>query len=243
MVFKLWKSHMRSTSFLGSFPNVASETFQCSSDWRWPYLVLLRKIVQRFLFPRLSPPGDRWSDALGFVHTGSVSSISTLQTFRDSSHLWWLLCPPVYLLGHFPLFHHVQGSTPAGVFKCKVDHLHMPVWTSHSTFHFLRQAHWICEDNKHVWSDCRLLMQSSGGHGWLLLPPLSSWSLYCLHGWWPHLAWHWRPTLTEFWVTEPSVYTMRSCGFLISENTEQGETAAADLSETIGQEELRQATL
>ena len=27
------------------------------SHWRWPSLVLLRKIIQRFLFPRLSPPG------------------------------------------------------------------------------------------------------------------------------------------------------------------------------------------
>ena len=39
-----------------------------------------------------------------------------------------------------------------------------------------------------VWSDCNLLRQSSGGHGWLLPPPLSSWRLglywlHCLHGW------------------------------------------------------------
>ena len=109
-------------------PTLSLKHSQCSSDWRWPSLVLLRKIVQRFLFPRLSPPGDRWSDALGFVHTGSVSSISTLQTFRDASHLWWLLCPPVYLLCHFPLFHHVQGSTPTGVFECQSG-LPIPLFT------------------------------------------------------------------------------------------------------------------
>ena len=37
---------------------------QCSSDWRMPPLALSRKIVDRFLFPRLSPPSDRWCDAL-----------------------------------------------------------------------------------------------------------------------------------------------------------------------------------
>ena len=40
----------------------------------------------------------------------------------------------------------------------------------------------------HVWSDCHLFRQSSGGHVWLLPPPLSRWSLrpyrlHCLHGW------------------------------------------------------------
>ena len=32
--------------------------------------------VERFLFPRLSPPGDRWCDVLGFVPAGSVSQIN-----------------------------------------------------------------------------------------------------------------------------------------------------------------------
>ena len=84
--------------------------FQCSSDWRWHSLVLSRKIIQRFLFPRLSPPGNRWCNVLGFVPVGSVSSSSTLQIFRDASHLWGLLCPPVYLLGHFPSLWHVQEN-------------------------------------------------------------------------------------------------------------------------------------
>ena len=59
------------------------------------------KRVERFLFPRLSPPGDRWRDVLGFVPAVSVSSSSTLQIFRDASHSWCLLCPHVYLLGRF----------------------------------------------------------------------------------------------------------------------------------------------
>ena len=32
-------------------------------------------------FQRLSLPGDRWCDVLGFVPAGSVSSFSTLQIF------------------------------------------------------------------------------------------------------------------------------------------------------------------
>ena len=82
-----------------------------NSDWRWPSLVISKKIVQSFLCPRLCPPCDRWCDVLGFVPAGSVSNCSTLQIFRDASHLWGLLCPPVYLLGHFGSLRHIQGST------------------------------------------------------------------------------------------------------------------------------------
>jgi len=49
---------------------------------------------------------------------------------------------------------------------------------------------------------CRLLRQSSGGHRWLLPPPLSRWRLrqyrlHCLHGQLSPLAW--SPTLTGLW--------------------------------------------
>ena len=59
------------TSRLRSFPNVAFEP--------------VPMFVWRFLFPRLSPPGDRWCDVLGFVPAGSVSSFSTLQIFREQA--------------------------------------------------------------------------------------------------------------------------------------------------------------
>ena len=55
-------------------PTSPLKQFQCSPYWRWLSLVLWRKIVHRFLFPCLSPPGDRWCDVLGFVPAGSVSS-------------------------------------------------------------------------------------------------------------------------------------------------------------------------
>ena len=41
-------------------------------------------IVERFLFPPLSPPWYRWSDVLGFVPAVSVSSSSTLQLWSSS---------------------------------------------------------------------------------------------------------------------------------------------------------------
>ena len=44
----------------------------------------LGKARMRFLFPLLSPPGDRWCDVLGFVPAGNVSSFSTLQIFREA---------------------------------------------------------------------------------------------------------------------------------------------------------------
>ena len=52
-------------------PTSPLKRFQCSSDWRWPSLVLWRKIVQRFLFPCLSPPGNRWGDVV--VHSVGTS--------------------------------------------------------------------------------------------------------------------------------------------------------------------------
>ena len=102
---------MRSIPSLRSFPNVAFETVPMLV---WLTMVLSRPFKERLLFLRLSPPGHQWCDVLGFVSAGSVSSFSTLQIFRETSHLRWLLCPPVYLLGYFPSLRHVQGSTPTG---------------------------------------------------------------------------------------------------------------------------------
>ena len=79
-----------------SFLNVALETVPTLVWWLTmvPFSSSQTKIVERFLFLRLSPfPGDRWwCDVPGFVPAGSVSSFSTLQIFRDASRLWRLLC-------------------------------------------------------------------------------------------------------------------------------------------------------
>ena len=77
------ETHMRSTQSLRSGPCVAlNQLFQYWFDSRRPSLVLSRKIVERFHFLRLSPPGDRWCDVLGFVPAVNDSSSSTLQIFR-----------------------------------------------------------------------------------------------------------------------------------------------------------------
>ena len=39
----------------GVSPMLPLKQFECWSDWRWPFLILSRKIVERFLFLRLSP--------------------------------------------------------------------------------------------------------------------------------------------------------------------------------------------
>ena len=108
----------------------------------------------------LSLPGHRWGDALGFVPAGSVSSSSRLQIFSDANHLWCLIFPPVYLLGHFPSLRHIQGRTE--FWKVDVEHWYMPVWDSDSTF--LWQVYWICEnDGMCRLADYHLLRKSNMG--------------------------------------------------------------------------------
>ena len=95
---------------------------------------------------------------------------------------WGLLCPPVYLLGRLASLWHVQGSTLTGVFEggCRPSthsSLGFPIYILASSVMMI-----ACQR-----SDSYLLIQSSGGHGWLLPPPLSSWRLrpyrlHCLHG-------------------------------------------------------------
>ena len=46
--------------------------FLCWSDWRWPFLIPSRTIVDHFLFLFLSPPENRWRSVSGFVLAGSV---------------------------------------------------------------------------------------------------------------------------------------------------------------------------
>ena len=72
--------------------------------------------------------GGRWCDVLGFVPAGSVSSFSTLQIFREASHLWGLLCPPVYLLGRFSSLRMSRAVRPQEFSKAATL-----VWTQPTT--------------------------------------------------------------------------------------------------------------
>ena len=78
------------------------------------------KEIKHFLFPCLSPPGEHWCCVLSFVPAGSISSSSTCQIFWDASHLWWLLCLTVCLLGDFPSLQDVLGSTPTWIIWARV---------------------------------------------------------------------------------------------------------------------------
>ena len=70
--------------------------------------------------PRSDGEGDRqkMETAAPFAFVvGSISSFSTLEIFREASHLRGSLCPPNLLLSRFRSLRHVQGSTPRGVFE------------------------------------------------------------------------------------------------------------------------------
>ena len=97
----------------GVSPMLPLKQFQCWSDsWRWPFLDLSRKMVERFLFLRLSlfqAIDSVMSLLCQSVPAGSVSSSSILQIFREATRLCWLLFQPVYLLCHFLWLRHVQS--------------------------------------------------------------------------------------------------------------------------------------
>ena len=52
----LGKAHMHSTSSLRSSPAYPLKRFYSSSDWQWPSLILLKKIILRWLTMALSHP-------------------------------------------------------------------------------------------------------------------------------------------------------------------------------------------
>ena len=141
------------------------------NDWQWPSLVLLRNIMESFLFTCLSPPGDWWGDVLGIAPAYSVSN-STLQISWDTNHLWWLLCQqPIWsvISGE-----HVLGSTDTAFLKVDVKQWHsqsglpIPLFVASSS----NLSKWW-----YVWSDCHHPFRQSSGW-WVTAscpPPLSSW--------------------------------------------------------------------
>ena len=123
-MYALGKAHMGSTPSVRSFPNVAFET------------VPVFLIDDGFLFPRLAPPGGRWCDVLGFVPAGVSQApqhfrSSETQATCEGSFARQCICSVIS-----PPSDNVQGSTlhPQEFSKVNVDHCHIPVWASHSTF-------------------------------------------------------------------------------------------------------------
>ena len=129
-----------------------------------------------------------------------VSQASQHQSFWEASHLWGLLCLPVYLHSSFPSLRHVQGSTPTGVSEGGC----WPLTYSSLGFPFHFSLFVASSLNLwelwHVWADCHLCRQSSRGHGWLLPPPLLAGCLDCICCT-VYIIWtvQWSPNLTRLW--------------------------------------------
>ena len=121
---------------------LSMKQFQCWSGWWWPFLVLSRKVVSRFLFLSLSSPSERWRDVFGFVPAGCVSSSLKLQIFRNTSHY----CDSCFAGQRFYSVISLDSDMsrtdsdmsrtphPQDSSKMVVEHCHRPVWASHSTF-------------------------------------------------------------------------------------------------------------
>ena len=137
-IYTLGKAHMRSTLSISEvYPTMLLKRFQCSSDWRWPYLVLSKKT----------------SSASSF-HASLLKAIDSVMSLA--------LCPQVVFQAtqHFRssekrdtcegcfarqsicsvISHHSGMSRavhPPEFWKVHADHWHIVFWASHSTFHFL----------------------------------------------------------------------------------------------------------
>ena len=131
------KAHVYFILSLRSFLNDAFETV---SVFVWLMMALSHPFKEDCLvLPPSTPLSSRrlmvWCPWLW--PGDSVLGSAALQIFQDTSHLWWLLCLPVHLLSHFPYFGMSRAVNPLEFLKVDVDHWHIPVWASHSTFHFL----------------------------------------------------------------------------------------------------------
>ena len=139
---------------LRSFPNIAFETVP-----RFVWLTMAHSCPfkeDRPTLPLSTPLFSRWL----MVWCPWLSACrlwpKLLLIFHHTSPLWWLLCLPVslslslsiyiYLLGHFPLLWHVQGSTPRGVFRGG----HWP--STHSSLQFAQQANFISSHGWQLWA-------------------------------------------------------------------------------------------
>ena len=188
-------------------PMLRLKQFQCWSDCQWLCLVLGRWTTAAFLYASLLQAFDGVMSLVlcpqslsptpqhGFRSSGTQATCDHCLPRQSTS-----ICSVISLKSSMS-----RTVDPQESLNWNVEHCHMPVWTSHSTFYLLSVAgslslwEWL-----HVCSGCRSSRQSSGEHVWLLPFPLSSWTLspyrrHCLHGWWSHFALQWSPTLIGLW--------------------------------------------
>ena len=108
-VYSLGKAHMRSIPSLRSFLMLPLKQFRCSSEWRWPFLVVSRKTVEPFLF-----------SCLGFLLNIFVNSRGEKMDPRRQFlwnvrlNIWWKFIFWIVVISHWNggLF---QGESSAAV--------------------------------------------------------------------------------------------------------------------------------
>ena len=121
---------------LRSFPSVAVETV---SMLVWLTMALSRPLKEdRWALPLstpLSPPGDRWCGVLGIVQLQVLSQMP--QHFRSSETQatcdGWFSCQSIFSVISFDSGRS-RTAHPQDSSKADVEHWHMLIWASHSTF-------------------------------------------------------------------------------------------------------------
>ena len=211
---------------LRSFPKLPLKEIQCLSEWWWPFLILSRKIDEHFLSVCLS--SSRWLLVYCPWPCAHKYCLEACQYFRSEMQG---TCDGCFLSAVVSIDSSMSRTVhPEESSRVDVEHWHMPFWTSHFTFHFLQQAHWICEDDCFCGLTVHLLRQSNGTHEWLL--QARGWDhigctvfvdgvatclryralyIYQLIDWLIV-----KPHPDYSLVTELSLYTMESCSLLFS---------------------------
>ena len=188
-VYTLIHIHPPPTQSLRSFPSVAFKTVPL---FVWLTMAVSRLFKEhRLAFPLSVPLSSRrsmvWCPSLALCpqvvsqapqHFGSSEKQATCEgcfarQLSARSFPFTPACPGQYTHGSCRRWMSTIDTVQSG----------LPIPLSLSVASSLNLWRWW-----HAWSDCRLLRQSSGGHGWLLPLPLPKWRLrpyrpHSLHGW------------------------------------------------------------
>ena len=158
-IYALGKAHnMCSTQFLRSFPNVA---FEMVPVFIWLTMALSHPFKEDCLvFPLSMPLSSRWSMVLchWLCACRKCLKLLNISDLVRSKPLVRVALPT-------SIFARLFSFTPA---KVDVNHQHIPVWDSNSTFHFFVACSFDLQGWLQVWSDCYHLRQSSSRHWWQL---------------------------------------------------------------------------
>ena len=86
---------------------------------------VLHQVISYYRMPLIKEISVMLCPWLYHLCLREVTSSSTHQIFWDSSHLWWLLCSPVYYLhGHFSSLRHIRTAHPQQPLMLWLEHQH-----------------------------------------------------------------------------------------------------------------------